>query len=51
MRRSIVAGCIANHTSPLSKRIVADWFSTTRWYTQLAGGLSLRQILDGYTHR
>lgn len=34
-----------------SERVFTDWFSTTQWYTRLAGGQSVRQILDGYPHR
>jgi hypothetical protein len=33
------------HASPKSQRILADWFSTTRWYTRLQAGESARQII------
>jgi hypothetical protein len=36
---------------PRSDPILADWFSTTQWYVRLAGGQSVRQILEGYTRR
>jgi len=36
-----------NRVDPASERIFADWFSTTRWYTRLARGEPLRQILNG----
>lgn len=31
-----------------SERIFGDWLFTTRWYSRLAAGESLRQIVEGY---
>ncbi|NOT10146.1 MAG: hypothetical protein HOP28_18285 [Gemmatimonadales bacterium] len=34
--------------NPASDRIFADWFFTARWYTRLAAGESLRQMVEAY---
>ena len=38
------------HADPRSRRILDDWFSTTRWYTLLTT-TSMRQVVDGYASR
>jgi hypothetical protein len=34
---------------PSSEAVFADWLTTTRWYSRLASGESLSQIIAGYT--
>lgn len=34
--------------SPVSERILSDWFVTARWYTRLASGEGLKEMLAGY---
>ncbi len=36
--------------SPAADRILAEWYTTTGWYTRLQKGESLRQIAQGYPH-
>jgi dienelactone hydrolase len=33
---------------PRATPILADWYSTTRWYARLTAGESVRQIVEGY---
>jgi aminopeptidase N len=39
---------VFRRAEPRSDRIFRDWLFTTRWYTRLAAGESLRQIVEGY---
>lgn len=34
--------------SPASDAVLAEWFTTTRWYERVAAGESVRHIVDGY---
>lgn len=39
---------VFRRTDPRSDRVFADWLFTTRWYTRLAAGESLRHMVDAY---
>ena len=36
--------------SPAADRILAEWYTTTGWYSRLLAGESLRQIAQGYAY-
>ena len=36
---------------PRSDAVLADWFTTTRWYARLGAGATIPQIVEGYRRR
>jgi hypothetical protein len=42
---------VFHRANPNSDRVFGDWLFTTQWYTRLAAGESVRQMVDTYKQR